>query len=504
MSQETRRAARTSVLAVLAASATAVGGAVLLAPGISSASSHREAPYTQTDPSADNTDTSAFVSPDNDGSVTLAANWSPFQEPAGGPNFFPWDTTAFYDINIDNDGDAVPDLVYRWTFSDIDKRGAVDRGVGNGGKGTFLYNDNAVTTLTDPDLQFRQTYDLEVLGKGGKKRVGLLVDDGKVVPNNVGQASIPDYADLRKQAVTPVAGGGQSYVGQADDPFFLDLRIFDLLYGGDLSEVGDDTLEGYNVNSVVLKLPATALVANGDPQANPVIGVWSTTSRSTQRMFAATNSAPTTSATDSSDTTKDRGPLVQVSSLGNPLVNEAVVPANLKDYFNRSTPDRDGQFLAKVQDPEVPALIEGLYGIPNPNKTAGFEKRPDLVAAFLTGFSKKSYPALGADLNSLDMNAVSPNAVPAEYLRLNVTIPATDPAEVNRAGVLGGDLAGFPNGRRLGDDVVDIALRVLEGALVPGHPAAVDGLGDGVDSNDKQFLGNFPYVADAHSGSDPR
>ncbi len=402
-------------------------------------------------------------------------------------------------------------------FSDVDVRGAVDRGLGNGGKGTFLYNDGAVTSLTDPDLRFRQTYDLTVLEEVDGKLVDrVLVDDAKAVPDNVGKASVPEYAALRAAGVTAVPGGGVTWAGQADDPFFLDLRIFDLLYGADLSEVGNDTLEGYNVNTLGLKLPKAALVAKGDAAANPVIGVWSTTSRSMNRMFARTNAAPGTSTTDSTDTTRDSGQLVQVSRLGNPLVNEAVVPANLKDYYNRSTPDRDGQFLAKVQDPEVPALVELLYAIPNPNKAAGpAAKRNDLSAAFLTGFSRdvfagRTFGGLGAgvvdaDLNSLDLNAVSPNPVPAEYLRLNVTVPPT--AVENSAGVIGGDLAGFPNGRRLGDDVVDIALRVLEGVLVrPAGPTrdAVAGLGDGVDTNDKGFLPGFPYVADAHSGSEPR
>lgn len=399
----------------------------------------------------------------------------------------------------------------------MDARGAVDRGSGNGngGKGTFLYNDGAVTSLTDPDLRFRQTYDLSVLEEvDGKLRERRLVDDAKAVPNNLGRASVPDPAALRAAAVTDVPGGGKTYAGQADDPFYLDLRIFDLLYGGDLSEVGNDTLEGYNVNTLALKLPKTAVVAQGDPAANPVIGVWSTTSRPINRMFAKTNSAPLTSTTDSSDTTRDSGQLVQVSRLGNPLVNEAVVPAHLKDYFNRSTPDRDGQFLSKVQDPEVPALVEAIYKIDNPNELGGpAAKRNDLSAAFLTGFSKdvfagRTFGGLGAgvvdaDLNSLDLNAVSPNPVPAEYLRLNVTVPPT--AVEYPAGVLGGDFAGFPNGRRLGDDVVDIALRVLEGVLVrPEGPTktAVAGLGDGVDANDEAFLPVFPYVADAHSGSD--
>jgi hypothetical protein len=298
-----------------------------------------------------------------------------------------------------------------------------------------------VTTLTDENLLFRQTYDLDVITDTGTTTI---VDNGLVAPSNVGKATIPDYAAPRAAAVTGKTGGGKSYVGQADDSFFLDLRIFDLLYGGDLSEVGDDTLSGYNVNTIALELPKELLVANGDATANPVIGVWSTTSRQKMRVFADTNEGPTTSATDSTDETTDSGDFVQVSRLGNPLVNEAVVPANLKDFFNRSTPDKDGQFLGKVQDPEVPFLIELLYKIPNPNKldTPPAAKRNDLVAGFLTGFSKDvfagtTFGGLGAgvvdaDLNSLDLNAVNPNPAPAEYLRLNVNVPPT--AEPNRLG----------------------------------------------------------------------
>ncbi|MCW2614581.1 MAG: hypothetical protein JWN08_1575 [Frankiales bacterium] len=504
MALPTRPSARRRALAIIAAAATTASGAALLGPGTSSASSHREAPYIANDPAVDNTDTYAFVSPDNAANVTLIANWSPFSEPAGGPNFFPWDTDAAYDINVDNDGDAKPDLVYRWIFSDVDKRGA--------GAGTFLYANGPVDTLDDPNLLFRQTYDLQVIQEGGP--TVTLIDDGKVAPSNVGVATIPDYVKLRNEAILPVTGGGKSYVGQADDPFALDLRIFDLLYGGNLSEVGYDTLSGFNVNTVALELPKTALVAAGNATANPVIGVWSTTSRKKTRVFASDNATPTTTMTDSSDATTDTGPYVQVSRLGNPLVNEAVVPANLKDYFNRSTPDKDIQFVGKVQDPEVPQLIEGIYKIPNPNKLAGQtndDKRNDLVGAFLTGFSKKNFasgPSAGvvdADLNSLNMNAVSPNAVPAEYLRLNVNVPPT--AKENRLGVIGGDLAGFPNGRRLNDDVVDIALQVLEGVLL--RPAgdlktAVAGLGDAVSVNDRPFLKTFPFIADPHTGSDPR
>ncbi len=514
MTRSTRPAARRRALALLAATATAASGAALLGPSTSSASSHREAPYILNDPSVDNTDVYAFVSPNDAGKVSMIANWAPFSEPAGGPNFFPWDTTAAYDINIDNDGDAIADIVYRWTFNDVDKRGTVNRGAGNGGEGTFLYADGPVTTLTDENLLFRQTYDLVAITDGGETTTAL-VTDGLVAPSNVGKATIPDYAALREQAVTGTTDGGKSYVGQADDSFFLDLRIFDLLYGGDLSEVGNDTLSGYNVNTIALELPKELLVANNDAGANPVIGVWSTTSRQKTRVFADTNAGPNTSPTDSSDETTDSGNFVQVSRLGNPLVNEVVVPANLKDFFNRSTPDNDAQFLGKVQDPEVPALVELLYKIPNPNKLdqENAKKRNDLVATFLTGFSEDVFDGttfgglgkgvLDANLNSLDLNAVSPKPAPAEYLRLNVNVPPT--AEPNRLGAVGGDLAGFPNGRRLADDVVDIELQVLEGILIRPEGdlrTAVAGLGDAVNKNDRRFLNTFPFIADPHSGSD--
>ncbi|MEX2289739.1 MAG: DUF4331 domain-containing protein [Mycobacteriales bacterium] len=523
MTLPSRRAARRRVLAILTATATAAGGAALLGPGTSSASSHREAPYTQSDPGADNTDTYAFVSPDDSNSVTLIANWIPFQEPGGGPNFFPWDPTARYEIHVDNNGDAKPDLTYRWVFQDVDNRGTAERGENDG---TFLYNDGPVNSFDDATLKFKQTYSLQTVtyNADGTERPGVpIVPEGKVAPSNVGVASMPDYVKLRNEAITNTVGGGKAYAGQADDPFFLDLRIFDLLYGGDLSEVGYDTLSGYNVNTVALQLPKNLLVANGDAGKNPVIGVWSTTSRAKTRVFADNNATPTTGIDDSSDTTTDSGDFVQVSRLGNPLVNEAVVPANLKDFFNRSTPDTDAKFLAKVQDPEVPILVESIYKIPNPNKldNEAAKKRNDLVAAFLTGFSKDVFEGktfggagkgvLNADLNSLDLNEVSPDPAPAEYLRLNVNVPPKSAGDTgySRLGAVGGDLSGFPNGRRLQDDVVDVALQVLEGVLVRPDgelKTAVAGLGDAVDANERErpLLSTFPYIADPHTGSDPR
>jgi hypothetical protein len=519
--------ARRRVLAVLTATATAAAGAVLLGPGASSASSHREAPYILSDPLADNTDVYAFVSPDNPDNVTLISSWVPFQDPAGGPNFYPFDANAAYDINIDNDGDAKPDIVYRWEFADVDKRGTAERGEADG---SFLYNQGPVTSLTDEDLLFRQTYDLQVLTEdadGALVQAEVpLVNDAPVPPDNVGIASIPDFVPLREAAVTPVAtpqGAGKTYAGQTDDAFFLDLRIFDLLYGGDFSETGFDTLSGYNVKSVVLEVPKTALVANNDAGANPVIGVWSTTSRAKNRTYLDNNATPTASMSDSSDAYTQSGELVQVSRLGNPLVNEVVVPANLKDFYNRSTPDTDAKFLGKVTDPEVPILVELIYGIPNPGEIEGYENRPDLVATFLTGFSKAqadgSAPGTGSltegspnvDLNSLNLNAVKPEggAAPAEYLRLNTSIPGKEPGDAGYSplGVIGGDTSGYPNGRRLRDDTVDITLRVAEGLLVPGQDPevkeAVSGLGDGVSDNDRPHLSSFPFIADPHAGSDP-
>ena len=515
-----RATTRRRVLAILAAGATAASSAALLAPGTSSASSHREAPYTLSDPLADNTDTYAFVSPDKPDTVTLIANWIPFQEPGGGPNFYPWDSKARYEIHVDNNGDAKPDITYRWVFQDVDRRGTAERGATDG---TFLYNDGPVGSFEDPDLKFKQTYTLQAVtydAAGREKAPVVLRKDARVAPSHVGSASIAQYQPLRSQATLDTTNGGRTYAGQANDPFFLDLRIFDLLYGGDFSEVGVDTLAGYNVNTVSLQLPKAALVANGDAAKNPVIGVWSTTSRPQMRMLKDTDAAPTTSVSEDSDEAMDTGKHVQVSRLGNPLVNEAVVPANLKDFFNRSTPKTDAKFLPKVQDPEVPILVESIYGIPNPNKLGGAAaKRNDLVAAFLTGFSRdvfagRTFGGLGkgvldADLNSLDLNAVSPNPAPAEYLRLNVNIPPKKPGDAgySRLGAVGGDLSGFPNGRRLQDDVVDIALQVLEGVLVRPAGAtktAVAGLGDGVTENDKPMLRVYPYVPDATSGSIPK
>ncbi len=449
----------------LAALATAPG---LTTPG-AKASSHREAPLISNNPRHDNTDVYAFVSPDDQNSVTLIADWLPFEEPNGGPNFYQFQAGSFYDINIDSNGDAKPDITYRWVFKDVDARD---------GK-TFIYNNGPINNVDDPTLLFKQTYTLSEIQDG---KTTVLVNDGKVAPSDVGAASVPDYAALRTQSIADVDGGGKSYAGQADDPFFADLRVFDLLYGGNLSEVGNDTLKGYNVQTVALKVPKTALALKGDPSRNPVIGVWSTTSEAGMDLSGkATNEAP-----------------VQVSRLGNPLVNEVISSANLKDAFNASQPDQDAKDTAlvnRVLVPELPQLVNTIYHVPPPATP-----RNDLAEIFLTGIAKNAPTLDGtkapiqADLNSpvLNKDVDAASFVPSEQLRLNMAVPVA--AAPNRLGVLGNDLQGFPNGRRLTDDVLDIELQALEGAAQSGKLVGALAAGDAVNANDVAFSGSFPYI----------
>ncbi|MBF8193668.1 DUF4331 domain-containing protein [Nonomuraea sp. K274] len=441
---------RRALVGIGLAAAVAASSLIVLRTDSGTASSHREAPMIAGDPRNDNTDVYAFVSPDKAGTVTLLANWIPFQEPQGGPNFYTFDTRSRYNIKIDNNGDAKPDVTYQWMFRDEDKRGT----------DTFLYNNGPVTSLNDPNLLYRQRYTLKRITPHGSR---TLISNGIVAPSNVGPASMPDYGTLRAQSIGNLPGGGKAFAGQSDEAFFLDLRVFDLLYGGNLSEVGQDTTRGYNVNTLSVQVPASDLAVKGDARRNPVIGVWSTTDKHNGDKY------------------------VQVSRLGNPLVNEVVAPAGLKDAFNALPPEKDADVAAlvkRVTDPEVARLLEGIYGIKAPATP-----RNDLVEIFLTGIAKANGP-IKADLNSQSLNKDAAKLRPSEMLRLNMSIPpAKDP---NRLGVLAGDLQGFPNGRRLGDDVVDIALQAVAGAAQSGKLVA--GLTDKVDRNDKPFLQSFPYI----------
>ncbi|MEA2506890.1 MAG: hypothetical protein QOH48_1508 [Actinomycetota bacterium] len=440
-------------------------GLALFGPIAANASSHREAPLTAADPQIDGTDLYAFRSPDNPSTMTLISDWIPFEEPAGGPNFFPFATGVNYDINIDNNGDARADVIYRWKFKNHYRHAD-----------TFLYNTGKVTSLKDKSLNFYQTYKLMEIHPGHSSKV---VRKGIVAPSDVGKASMPRYAPLSRAAVDKFGGGNsKTFAGQADDPFFVDLRVFDLIYGGDFSEVGADTLHGFNVNVLAIQVPRSDLAKRGDVKKHRNIGVWTTASRHTVRVQSSTTGAISSS-----------GGRVQVSRLGNPLVNEVIVPTPLKDYFNASKPRNDAQFLPAVENPKLPHIVHRIYGLPvpdsNPNE-AGIQ-RSDLVKVFLKGLK--------------GLNRIK-GVTPSEELRVNMKTPLCRPvscANYSRLGVIGGDAQGYPNGRRLSDDVIDIALQVVEGELI-GNP---NNLGDNVNANDKPFRAHFPYVALPWRGSNP-
>ncbi len=452
----------TGALAIVLALAL---GMAVFSPLGGRASSHREAPIIAGDPEVDNTDVYAYVSPDKPNTVTLVGSWYPFEEPAGGPNFYQFEEGAHYEFNIDNDGDALEDVTYRVVFETHIKN-----------DDTFLYSTGPVTSLKDPNLNIVQTYD--VYRKAETGPWGRVVNDMIAAPSDNGKASMPNYAALRNQAIRSFNGGkSKVFAGQSDDPFFLDLRVFDLLYGGDFSEINDDTLKGFNVNTIALQVPKVDLAKARNASKNSIIGVWSETERQKTKVLL--------------DNGEERfsGAHVNVSRLANPLVNELVIPLEDKDLWNRSDPRQDVQFHEYVNDPILARLINAVYGLPVPDSNPAKRgvQRDDLVAVFLTGVK---------DLN------MPPNVRPAELMRLNMAIPPCEPGSCkgySSLGVIGGDLAGYPNGRRLADDVVDISLQVVEGELI-GNP---NDLSDAVDRNDKPFEDRFPYVPLPHRGSDP-
>jgi Domain of unknown function (DUF4331) len=441
----------------------AVAVAALAFPAVQ-ASSHREAPLISSDPLADNTDVYAFVSPNASDKVTLIANFIPFEAPYGGPNFFKFDDNVLYEIMVDNNGDAVEDVTFQFKFR-TDVRNP----------NTFLYNTGPITSLDATTFNVRQFYSVtRIDGPRGRGRGTVLASDLPTPPVNVGFRSTPNYEALAAAAVRPLPNGAQVFAGQRDDPFFVDLNVFDLLAVPPADTANFDSLAGFNVHTIAMEVPISTLTANGarpssasDP--NAVIGVWSTASR------------PSVTSRGGGEE-RHNANYVQVSRLGQPLVNEVVIPRGVKDTFNALEPTGDGAALRFVTDPEVPKLLLALFNIQSPPTP-----RNDLATIFLTGIP---------NLNQ------RPNSTPSEMLRLNVAIPPTP--SPNRFGVLGGDSGGFPNGRRLTDDVVDIALRAMAGAtpLTPNFNTGINAqLGDGVAGNDKPFLAAFPFVATPHAGN---
>jgi uncharacterized protein DUF4331 len=438
---------------------TTVVVAWALMPG--QASSHREAPLIAQDPMADTTDVYAWRNADEPDKVTLIANVLPFQKPDGGPNFYSFDPNVVYEIHVDNNGDAVEDITFQWRFTTEIRN-----------PGTFLYNTGPVTSIDDPDLNVRQFYRLVRID--GPRRTGAVTELSGRMPvavPNIGPRSTPNYANLGG-GVQQLPGGTRVFAGQRDEGFYVDLAVFDLLGVG--SGQAEDSTAGFNVSTLAIQMPIAALTRGGTMPAsagdpNAVIGVWATTSRFATRTLTA--GAETHS-----------GALVQVSRLGNPLVNEAVIDLARKDAFNGLEPTGDAVALDRVTDPEVPKLLTAIFGVQAPPAP-----RNDLVTIFLTGIAGLNQP---------------PNVRPAEMLRLNVAVPPS--ANPDPMGVLRGDIAGFPNGRRVGDDVFDIVLQAAAGAtpLTPAFNRSPNNtLGDGIGRNDVPYLSHFPYLGTPHAGN---
>lgn len=439
--------------------------AAAIAVPLSFGSSHREAPLTSIDPTADDTDLYAFTANDAPNALTVVANWIPFEDPAGGPNFYKFDDRAHYYINIDNTGDGAPDIRYQFAFKTKVKN-----------PNSFLYALPGVSSINDPKLNVQQTYTVtREIYKNGKERSAKVIARGvPVAPDNVGPKTFPDYNAVADQAIRALPGGGKVFAGQRDDPFFVDLgQTFDAInfrpnVGTGNQGGGKDDLAGYNVHSIVLQVPKPNVTRDGKTVSSPsasnaVVGVWASTER---QALQVTGSG------------KGRGRWVQVSRLGNPLVNEVVIPLGKKDQFNRTQPKDDAKnYASYVLNPELAHIMNLLYHVNAPE-----HNRTDIVQALLVGLPGKTM--------------ISPKSVPADTLKINLGVPPT--ANPNPMGVLGGDLQGFPDGRRLGDDVTDISLRVVAGALKGNNVP----LGDGVDHNDVPYLSTFPYVAPPHDGFD--
>ncbi len=422
---------RRYALALLACAGAAVAAA-FVGPSLTSkgtASSHREAPLISEDPSADNTDLYAFRSPDKPNTLTIVSNWIPGEDPAAGPNWYTFSPSARYTIKVDRNGDGKADITYAFRFRT--PTGPL-----------FLGNTSQPFTAT----------------KNGK-----VWAKGTTAPNNIGPRllgflGVKNYQAAVAQSIV-TKGGVKIFAGQRDDAFFGDIgAIFDLLGFRKAGTTGDkgggkDFFAGYNVHAIALQIPISQL----DTKSH-TIGIWSTTDRRNVTV---------------------NGKLVrgwtQVSRLGNPLINEVVIPTSKKDLWNRLNPSQDARFEKYYTDPLLAATINTVYklGVPATG-------RDDLVAVLLTGIPKVTFT--GSTL--------------ADELRVNLAVPVTPASKISRMGVLGGDNQGWPNGRRLGDDVIDIAEQAvagfLKGTKVP--------LGDGVNSGDMANLGTFPYEGHPHEG----
>jgi hypothetical protein len=443
-------------------------------------SSHREAPGTSRDAAADSTDLYAFVSPDDPGTVTLIANHIPHEEPAAGPNFYEFGTDVLYQINIDNDGDGVAEVVYSFQFATT----VVD-------SSTFLYNTGPIAALTDPHFNRRQTY--SVSRTDATNHTTVLGTGLPCPPCNIGPLSTPTYPALANAAVKSLPGGRTVFAGPRAEGFYADLgALFDLgdlrpfenlhKFGNLPARQGVNALRQLNVHSIALKVPISDLTAG-----SAVIGVWATASRHMVRILEQPNGATVQ--------TIETGPYVQVCRLGNPLFNEVLVPTAQKDFWNTQQPVNDSQFAAGATHPELARLLNVLYPGVFPNLAAYTKPRADLQAILLTG--------IPAGIVSPAFTTFT-GTVLADQLRLNTAIPPS--RKPNVLGVLGGDLAGYPNGRRVFDDVFTIELRAIAGLTIPlvdpsfTPDRAASVVTDGLTFDN--YLRNFPYLGLPYNGYD--
>jgi hypothetical protein len=452
-------------------------------------SSHREAPEISKDPVADNTDVYAFVSPDNPNTVTLIANYIPLEGPAGGPNFYEFGDDVLYQIHIDNNGDGVADITYQFLFQTTLQN-----------PNTFLYNTGPIGSLDDPNWNKRQLYSITRV-KNGQQTV--LAEALASPPCNIGPFSTPDYATLAQDAVHVLPSGETVFAGQRAEGFYVDLgSVFDLvdlrpfqnLHVNPLAAApGVNGTNKLNVHSIAIQLPKSMLTRDGSTPTNvndprSIIGVYASASRQTARVLVPSGQGQVV----------ESGPFVQVSRLGSPLFNEVMIPLGRKDFWNTQSPNNDKQFLNFVQHQEVPERLVEYYPGVFPNLAAYSKPRADMVAIFLTGIPAGIIPGF--------QNFTGETL--ADLLRLNMALPpATAPSIL---GILGGDLAGFPNGRRVFDDVFTIELRALAGVTIPlvdpsfTPDAASSVVTDGLDPGkiNSPFLTDFPYLGIPYSGFD--
>jgi hypothetical protein len=455
------------------------------------ASSHREAPITALDQKADITDWYAFVDPGHPDRVVMILNVDPFLEPSNGPNYFPFDPGILYEMKVDNNQDGIPDVTFQFRFKTEIRAPGVFTGLVGGIAG--IPPITALDGKGSEGFNLRQTYTVTMVTKNGTQDLTA----GQTlfaVPSNVGPRTMPDYNALRAQGSYSLDNSVQVFAGTVADPFFIDLgAAFDSLNfraqsgGGVLSnpriEFSDDqfnyapnALSGFNVNTMVVEVPISMLTSDGKMHAATdkaaVIGTYGATSR--QNTIVLRDPTGTFNPSGS-------GSFVQVQRLGNPLINELIIGTGSKDKFSTDVPINDSQFAGFVLDPLLAKIFASL-GIP-----VAPAPRTDLLP--LVQYQAPICPGCAAS----DAGPI------ADLLRLNTGIPPTPFANAKRMGFLAGDNAGFPNGRRLNDDVVDIAARVVAGILVDpvkfGTP-----IGDGVNVPSAPISPTFPFEAPAYSG----